>query len=102
MGAGALSKLDSDDERFIAKAVEEKATYHGRRHDTVMYTNRRVKILDLKNITNHSLKIGGKKPIKSSITAWIARDRETKGPNRQKGILEKASFAQKKTRKLRV
>jgi hypothetical protein len=40
LGAGAPSKLDSEDERFIAKAVEEKMTYHGRRHDTVMYTNR--------------------------------------------------------------
>ncbi|KAL9965166.1 hypothetical protein ACROYT_G028929 [Oculina patagonica] len=37
LGAGPERKLDSDDEEFLAKSIEEKATYHGRRHDTVMY-----------------------------------------------------------------
>lgn len=40
LGAGAPTKLDSSDEEFVAKCIEDKATYHGRRHDTVMYTNR--------------------------------------------------------------
>ena len=35
-----------------------------------MFTNRRVKIRDLKNIANKDLQERGKKPIKSSITAW--------------------------------
>ena len=39
---GRPSLLDSDDEEFVAKSIEDKATYHGRRHDLVMYTNRRV------------------------------------------------------------
>ena len=102
LGAGALSKLDSDDERFIAKAVEEKATYHGRRHDTVMYTNRRVKIRDLKNIANHSLKIRGKKPIKSPITAWNRSRPRNKKSKQAKRHLGKGFFCTKKTRKLRI
>lgn len=40
LGAGAHRLIDSDDEEAIAKSIEEKATYHGRRHNTVMYTNR--------------------------------------------------------------
>lgn len=40
LGAGAPTLLDGDDEEFIAKSIEDKATYHGRRHNTVMYTNR--------------------------------------------------------------
>jgi hypothetical protein len=31
--------LDSEDEEFLAKSIEDKATYHGRRKDTVMYTS---------------------------------------------------------------
>jgi NCAIR mutase (PurE)-related protein len=38
--------LDSEDEEFLAKSIEDKATYHGRRKDTVMYTNHRVKSRD--------------------------------------------------------
>lgn len=40
---GNKSLIDSEDEDFIAKSIEDKATYHGRRHDLVMYTNRGVK-----------------------------------------------------------
>lgn len=36
LGGGAPSKLDSEDERFIANAIQSKATYHGRRHGTIM------------------------------------------------------------------
>lgn len=43
LGSGAPKKLDSWDEEFVAKAIEDKATYHGRRHMPVMFTNRRVK-----------------------------------------------------------
>ena len=96
LGAGAPSKLDSEDERFIAKAVEEKVTYHSRHHDTIMYTNRRVKIRDLKNIANHSLKIRGKKPIKSSITAWNRSQPRNKRSKQAKRHLGKGFFCTKK------
>ena len=53
-GAGAPEKIDKECEKFIAKAIESKATYHGRRQDAVMYTNRRVKGRDL-DIANYRL-----------------------------------------------
>jgi hypothetical protein len=74
-------KMDSDDEKFVAKAIEEKATYHGRRHDTVMYTNRRVKSTDLLNIANFKLLQKGKKLIKSATTVW-----NRSKPRRQRSI----------------
>ena len=67
---GAPRKLDSDTEEFLAKAVEDKATYHGRRHDLVMYTNRRVKSRDLLNIANYRLLKQGKQMIKSATTVY--------------------------------
>ncbi|CAG2257842.1 unnamed protein product [Mytilus edulis] len=42
LGAGARPMLDSDDEEFIANAIESKSSAHGRRHDTVLYLNHRV------------------------------------------------------------
>lgn len=70
LGAGPSSRIDSDDEEFVAKAIEEKATYHGRRHETVMYTNRRVKKEDLLNIANYRLVQKGKRLIRSATTIW--------------------------------
>lgn len=42
LGAGAPSLIDDDEEAVIAKSIEEKATYHGRRHNTVICTNRHI------------------------------------------------------------
>ena len=67
---GRPSLLDSDDEDFVAKSIEDKATYHGRRHDLVMYTNRRVKKRDLLNIANYKLLSKNKRMIKSATTAY--------------------------------
>ena len=67
---GRPSMLDSDDETFVSKAIEEKATYHGRRHNPIMYTNKRVKVKDLVKIANHRLKQKGKKQIRSATTVW--------------------------------
>ena len=39
LGAGARRLLDSDDEEFIARAVESKCTAHGRHHDAILYTD---------------------------------------------------------------
>ena len=52
--------IDSDDEDFISKAIEDKSCYHGRRSDLVLYTNKRVKKRDLKNIVNFHRKKKGK------------------------------------------
>ena len=70
LGTGANEKVDEACEEFIAKAIESKATYHGRRKETVMFTNRRVKVRDLLNIANYDLEKCGKAPISSAVTAW--------------------------------
>ena len=67
---GNICLLGSDDEEFVAKCIEDKATYHGRRHDMVMYTNRRVKKNDLLNIANYRLLAKKKKLIKSATTVY--------------------------------
>ena len=44
LGAGAKRSLDTDDEEFIARSIEETSTAHGRGHDTILYSNHRVKL----------------------------------------------------------
>lgn len=67
---GAPRKISDEEEEFLAKCIEDKATYHGRRHDLVMYTNRRVKSRDLLNIANYRLLKSGKRMIKSATTVY--------------------------------
>lgn len=69
-GAGAKRKLDDIDEELIAKAIEQKSTVHGRRHDMVLYYNKRVKRDDLLNIANYNLLERGKQMIKSATTVY--------------------------------
>jgi hypothetical protein len=70
-GAGAKRKLDSDDENFIAKCIEEKGEAHGRRTDSVIYGAKRVKYDDLLNLTNYNLAKKGKPLIKSKSTVQL-------------------------------
>ena len=49
---GAPSLLDCDDES-LAKAIEDKSTAHGQRHDMVLYTNHRVKKKDFLSLANY-------------------------------------------------
>jgi len=69
-GAGAKRKLDELDEELIAKAIEQKTTAHGRRHDMVLYYHKRVKRDDLLNIANYNLLQRGKSMIKSATTVY--------------------------------
>ena len=68
LGAGVKRLSDSDDEIFIAKAIQEKCTAHGRRTDMTLYADYRLKKNDFKNLANYNLSLRGKKLIKSSIT----------------------------------
>jgi hypothetical protein len=63
---GAPRALDSEDEEFIQKAIEDKSTVHGRPHDSVLYLNHRVKKKDFLSIANYNLLRRGKKLIKSA------------------------------------
>jgi hypothetical protein len=47
---------------------EEKATYHGRRSEPTMFTDRQVKVRDLVGIANFHLTKRGKPTLKSSTT----------------------------------
>ena len=67
---GAPRKISDEEEEFLAKCIEDKAMYHGRRHDLVMYTNRHVKSRDLLNIANYRLLKSGKRMIKSATTVY--------------------------------
>lgn len=67
---GPKLQLDEEDEEFIAKAIEDKSSYHGRRHDTVLYTGQRVKKKNLLSIANYRLAQRGKKLIKSATTVY--------------------------------
>ena len=69
-GAGAKRKLDDVDEELIAKAIEQKTTVHGRRHDMVLYYHKRVKRDDLLSIANYHLLEQGKQMIKSATTVY--------------------------------
>ena len=69
-GAGAKRKLDDVDEELIAKAIEQKTTVHGRRHDMVLYYHKRVKRDDLLSIANCHLLEQGKQMIKSATTVY--------------------------------
>ena len=50
LGAGRKRELDSEDEEWLLKCIEDKATIHGRRHESVLYTHQRVKTRDRLNI----------------------------------------------------
>ena len=67
---GPKPKLDEEDEDFIAKAIEDKSSYHGRRHDTVLYTGQRMKKKNLLSIANYRLAQRGKKLIQSATTVY--------------------------------
>ncbi len=63
-------KITESDEEFMAQCIEEKASCHGRRHETVVYTNQREKARDLLNVVNFKHIQEGKKLIKSATTAY--------------------------------
>ena len=93
---GPKSKLDEDDEDFIAKAIEDKASYHGRRHDTVLYTGQRVKKNNLLSLANYRLVQRGKKLIRSATTVYIRERPRNKRSLQAKRHRGKGLFCWKK------
>lgn len=67
LGAGTKS-LDTEDEEFIARSIEETCTAHGRRHDTLLCSHHRVKKRHFLSLQNYNLYRRGKKLIKSATT----------------------------------
>ena len=69
-GCGRPLSMDENDEQFLVQSIESKTTAHGRRHDTVMYSGRRVKKRDFLKLVNHNRLKRNLKPIKSATTAY--------------------------------
>jgi hypothetical protein len=88
--------LDSKDEEFIQKAIEDKNTAHGRRHDAVLYVNHCVKKKDFLSIANYNLFRRDKKLIKSATTV-LNRGRPKKVSSRAAKLhIGKGLFCAKK------
>ena len=51
LGSGRKEEMDETDENFLLTCIQNKATAHGRRHDSVLYLNHRVKKKDLLNLS---------------------------------------------------
>ena len=49
LGAGRPTEMNDDEEGYLLTCIEEMSTAHGRRHDTVLYMNHRVKARDRKS-----------------------------------------------------
>ena len=57
--SGRPAITDEEIEDFVVKCISEKCVSHCRRQDTVMYSNRRVKVKDLLGLADAKLKPRG-------------------------------------------
>ena len=69
-GSGRKQLLDEEDEKYVAKSIEEKATAHGRRHDSTLYLGHRVKKKDFLKLINKYHAERGLPPVKSVTTVY--------------------------------
>ena len=72
LGSGQKPGMDEIDEQFLVQSITKKATAHGRRHDSVMYLNHRVKKSDFLRIVNYSRLQRALQPMRS-VTAVYNR-----------------------------
>ena len=66
--------MDENDEIFLAKAIENKATAHDRRKDSLLYLNHRVKKKDILKLVNYNREKRSLALLKS-VTAVYNRSR---------------------------
>ena len=92
--------LDEQDEKFILDCIEQKATAHGRRHDAVMYTGKRVKKKDFLKLANFSRLSRGLKPIQSATTVYNRARPKNKRNLQSKRHIGLGLFCSKKPPKL--
>lgn len=96
LGQGAHGKVDSDDEEFVVKCIEDKATSHGRRHDSVLYLNHRVKAKDFRGTVNYFRARLGKKLIRSNTTIYNRSRPKNSRSLQSKKHIAKGLFCAKK------
>lgn len=70
LGAGRPEAMGEEEEEFIAKCIADKSTAHGRRHNTTLYLNHRVKQRHFVSLVNYHLLQRGKKLIRSATTVY--------------------------------
>lgn len=88
--------IDDECESFIAHCIEEKAASHGRRHDTVLYTGRRVKVKDQLYLANYKLQEQGKPLVRSAVTVSNLSRPRNKRSQQAKRHTGKGLFCTKK------
>ena len=71
-----------EDEEWLLKCIEGKATINGRQHESVLYTHHRVKTRDLLNIANYHRYKQGKRLLKS-VSSVTTRARPTNKRSQQ-------------------
>lgn len=96
LGAGAKKSLDTEDEEFIARSIEETSTAHGRRHDTVLYSHHCVKKCHFLSLATYNLHRRGKKLIKSATTVLNRSRPKNINPRAAKAHCGKSLFCSKK------
>ena len=69
LGQGRSETIDDDEEEFVARCIEAKATYHGRRKET-MFLSRRVRCKYLLRIVNKRREEKEKAHFKSVASVW--------------------------------
>lgn len=94
--SGAPRLLDSEDEEFVRRGIEDKSTAHGRRHDSTLYSNHRVKKKDFLTIARYNLLRRGKKLIKSATTVLNRGRPKNKASRSAKAHIGKWLFCAKK------
>ena len=70
VSTGRPVAMDEEDEQFVAKCIENKATAHGRRRDSVMYMHHRVKKSDFLKLVNYNRVSRGLPTLKSATTVY--------------------------------
>ena len=70
LGSGRSTAMDEEDEKMLVDCIMDKGTAHGRRQDSVLYLNHRVKKKDFRNIVNISRRQRGLPLIRSATTPY--------------------------------
>ncbi len=98
LGSGRKRKLDDDAEDFIVQCIEDKGfgAAHGRCHDSVIYSGKRMKYDDLLHLVNQFQESNNKDCIKSSSTIQLLSKPKNKRSRQAKKHHGRALFCTRK------
>lgn len=95
-GSGRKRLMDENDEKFLEHCIAAKATAHGRRQDSVLYLNHRVKKRDMVKIVNHNRIQRNLKPIRSETSVFNRSRPKNKRSKQAKNHIGMGLFCCKK------